>query len=170
MARGSNALFAEWYALPVPLVCAVNGHAVAGGLVLALCGDHRVGGKSGRFGLTEVKVGIPYPPSAMAVVQAELTPAVARKLVLRGELLDSRVMLELNVFDEVVDDDQVLGRALTVADELAAHPAKSYEIIKRSLRREALKRSEDLRTDVSVQGWLLPETAEASAAVLRKDG
>ncbi len=59
MARGINRLFAGWYGFPRPVVMAVNGHAVAGGLILALCGDHRVVGEAGQFGLTEVKAGIP---------------------------------------------------------------------------------------------------------------
>jgi enoyl-CoA hydratase len=166
MARGSNELFAAWYALPRPLVCAVNGHAVAGGLVLALAGDHRVSGTSGRFGLTEVKVGIPYPPSAMAVVQAELTPSVARRIVLRGELFDAKAMLDFCVFDEIVADDRVLDRALEIAATFAELPARTYEIIKRSLRREALKRAEDRRPETSISDWLGDETAAASAAVL----
>lgn len=168
MARGSNELFAAFYAFPRPLVCAVNGHAVAGGLVLALCGDHRVAGTAGSFGLTEVKVGIPYPPSAMAVVQAELAPGTARRLVLRGELFDSQTALELGIFDEVVEDGTVVDRALEVAGELGAMPARSYEAIKRSLRREALKRAEDRRPAASVSNWLDPQTADASAAVLEK--
>jgi enoyl-CoA hydratase/carnithine racemase len=131
-----------------------------------MCGDYRVASTSGRFGLTEVKVGIPYPPAAMAVVQAELTPAVARRLVLRGELLYSAAMLELGVFDEVVADDQVLQRALAVAHELAELPPATYEIIKRTLRREALRRSEDRRREESLSGWATDEARAASAAVL----
>src|SRR6476659_4419886 len=57
MARGMNRVFAGWHTFPRPVVCAVSGHAVAGGFVLALCGDYRVTSTSGRFGLTEVKVG-----------------------------------------------------------------------------------------------------------------
>src|SRR5438270_12433945 len=49
MARGVNRLFSGWHAFPRPVVCAVNGHAVAGGLVLALCGDYRVVSTSGQF-------------------------------------------------------------------------------------------------------------------------
>jgi enoyl-CoA hydratase len=170
MARGSNELFRGWYAFPGPVVAAVNGHAVAGGLVLALCGDHRVAATTGRFGLTEVKVGIPYPPSAMAIVRAELTPSVARHLVLRGELFDSAAMLEFGVFDEVVADDDVLPRALVVAEEMAELPRGTFGIIKRSLRREALKAAEDQRSDASLRSWISSETADASAAVLDKRG
>lgn len=168
MARGSNELFRAFYGFPRPLVCAVNGHAVAGGLVLALCGDHRVAGTIGSFGLTEVKVGIPYPPSAMAVVQAELSPGTARRLVLRGELFDSETALALGVFDEVVPDAAVLPRALEIANELAALPVRTYEVIKHTLRREALHRSEDRRTDAQLRGWISSETREASAATLER--
>lgn len=170
MARAVNELFIGWYGFPRPVVCAVNGHAVAGGLVLALCGDHRVASTSGRFGLTEVKVGIPYPPAAMAVVQAELAPAMARRLVLRGELFDSSAMLELGIFDEVVADDQVLPRALEVATEMAQLPPSTFAVVKRSLRRIGLERAEDRRPDSKVTGWVTDEAAEASASVLRKRG
>ena len=44
MVTGINRLFAGWYGFPRPVICAVNGHAIAGGLILALCGDQRVGG------------------------------------------------------------------------------------------------------------------------------
>ena len=82
MVEGINRMFAGWYAFPRPVVCAVNGHAIAGGLILALCGDYRVGPAEGRFGLTELRVGIPYPAAAMTVVRAELAPPVARRLAL----------------------------------------------------------------------------------------
>src|SRR5205814_9717391 len=48
---GINRLFSSWYAFPRPVVAAVNGHAVAGGLILALCADYRVCATEGRPGL-----------------------------------------------------------------------------------------------------------------------
>ena len=65
MVTGINRLFGRWYGFPRPLVCAVNGHAIAGGLILALCGDHRVGARQGKLGVTELRAGIPYPAVAM---------------------------------------------------------------------------------------------------------
>src|SRR3954454_9784485 len=55
LVRGINELFSAWFAFPRPVVCAISGHAIAGGLSLALCGDWRVVGHRGRFGLTELK-------------------------------------------------------------------------------------------------------------------
>jgi enoyl-CoA hydratase len=134
MARGINALFAGWYELPRPVVTAVNGHAVAGGLILALCGDVRIGAASGQYGLTEVRVGIPYPSVALAVVAHELTPSATRRLALTAALVDSATALDLGVFDEVVDDEQVLPRGLEVARELAALPPRTYALTKQRLR------------------------------------
>ena len=68
MVEAINRLFAGWYSFPRPVAAAVNGHAIAGGLILALCADYRVGGGDGKLGLTELRVGIPYPLAAMAVV------------------------------------------------------------------------------------------------------
>jgi len=134
MARGVNRLFSGWHAFPRPVVCAVNGHAVAGGLVLALCGDYRVVSTSGQFGLTEVKVGIPYPSAAMDVVVSELAAPTVRRLALRGELFDSATAVALGLFDEVVPDDRVLPRALEMAAELAALPPVTYSLVKQRLR------------------------------------
>ena len=60
---------------PRPVICAVNGHAIAGGLILALCGRPPRGhGRRRSLGLTEVRAGIPYPGAAIAIVRAELDP------------------------------------------------------------------------------------------------
>lgn len=140
MVRGINRLFAAWYGFPRPVVAAVNGHAVAGGLILALCADHRVVGPFGRFGLTEVKVGIPYPVMAMAGVRAELSPSTARRLVLGGALCSAEEALALGVFDELVPErDAVLDRAVEVAGGLAAVPGDAYERVKLQLRGEVLR-------------------------------
>src|SRR2546423_14183552 len=87
MVDGINQLFLGWYSFPRPVVCAVNGHAIAGGLILALCGDHRIGSGVGKLGLTELRAGIGYPAAAMAIVRAELAAPAGRVLALRAGLL-----------------------------------------------------------------------------------
>src|SRR3954449_4665442 len=89
MVDGINRLFAGWYAFPRPVVCAVNGHAIAGGLILALCGDYRVCSTEGRIGLTELRAGIPFPAAAIVAVRRELTAQAARQLVLGADLIDT---------------------------------------------------------------------------------
>jgi enoyl-CoA hydratase len=98
---GINRLFSGWYAFPRPVVAAVNGHAIAGGLILALCADHRVCATEGKLGLTELRAGIPYPAAAIAVVRAELSASTARRLALGAELFTPEDALELGVVDEL---------------------------------------------------------------------
>ncbi len=134
MVASINAMALDFYELPCPVIGAITGHAIAGGLVLALCTDVRVAASVGRYGLTEVKVGVPYPQAALGVVAAELAPHAARVLALGNELLDAAECLRLGVFDEVVEADRVLPRALERAVKLAAFPAEVYARTKRDLR------------------------------------
>jgi enoyl-CoA hydratase len=122
------------YELPCPVVGAITGHAVAGGLVLALCTDLRVASTAARYGLTEVKVGIGYPQAAIGVVRAELAAPAARRLALGGELLSASDCLELGVFDELARPEDVLPRAIELATSLAAFPPEVYGRTKRELR------------------------------------
>ncbi len=86
MVDALNRVFYGVYSCPVPVMAAINGHAIAGGLVLALCCDWRIAVKTQFLaGLTEVRVGVPYPVGAMEVVRQELRPDVARRLVLFGQ-------------------------------------------------------------------------------------
>src|SRR5438093_7013743 len=139
MVAGINRLFAGWYGFPRPVVCAVNGHAIAGGLILALCGDHRVCATEGSFGLTELRAGVPYPSVAMAVVRAELSPPVVRRLVLGAELIDPERALAWDVVDELAAPGDVLPRALAAAAERAALPSRTFAAIKRELRGAVLE-------------------------------
>jgi enoyl-CoA hydratase len=159
MVGGINRLFCDWYGFPRPVVAAVNGHAVAGGLILALCADRRIGARGATYGLTEVRVGAPYPKAAMGVVQAELSPRAARELVLGGELIDGETALELGALDELLEPAAVEARSLAVARELAALPTRTYEAVKDQLRGSALEAMKAAaENDPLVAGWLSDET------------
>jgi enoyl-CoA hydratase len=169
LVMGINRLFAAWYALPRPVVAAVTGHAIAGGLILALCADRRVGTAGpGRYGLTELGAGIPYPAVAMAVVKAELAPAAARDLVLQARLVGAAEAAELGVLDELVEGDP-LPRALELARELAELPAETYARVKHQLRAETIAATAEIVAtggDPLLDGWLGDETREASTRTL----
>jgi enoyl-CoA hydratase len=170
MVEGINALFAAWYGYPHPVVAAVNGHAVAGGLILALCADHRIAAAGATYGLTEVRVGIPYPAAALGVVKAELEPGVARRLVLGAELIDAERAHEWGLVDEVAPPEGVLGRALEAARDLAALPAHTFAAVKRQLRATALQAiTSGIEEDPAATSWLHGETRAAAASALSKE-
>jgi enoyl-CoA hydratase len=103
--------------------------------------------RTGRYGLTEIKVGVPYPQAAIGIVRAELAPHAARALALGNQLVHAGECLRLGVFDEVVEPERVLPRATEIARTLAAFSADAYERTKRDLRGHTLERLRTTATD-----------------------
>jgi len=108
---------------PVPVIAAMSGHAVAGGAVLALQCDWRIGvaGKF-RIGLNEVQVGLPVPATVLLALEQVVGSRVAQRLATRGELLSMDAAAGIGLVDELVDPDVLLSTALKRANELLALP------------------------------------------------
>lgn len=165
-----NRLVGRLYALPIPVVGAVNGHAVAGGLILALTTDYRVGPTGdAQLGLTEARVGIPFPAAPMIVLRAECAPQDVRYTTLWAHNFGAEEALRRGLLDELVAPDSVLVRAIEVARDMAGMPADGYARIKRQIRGPAIEEIERVvarGTDPMLEHWLSPRAREASAAVL----
>ncbi len=135
-----NRMATAVYGCPIPVIGAINGHAIAGGFVLAMSCDWKIVADAPmQVGLTEVRVGVPYPAAALEVVRSELDPQVARELVLFGKNLNAAEALAAGIFDESMAPDQLFGRAMEKAREAAALPRQSFKVIKHQLRRRALE-------------------------------
>jgi enoyl-CoA hydratase len=157
--EGINQMALGFYGLTCPVVGAITGHAIAGGMVLALCCDVRIASTEGRYGLTEVKVGVPYPQAAIGVVKAELPPHAARLMALGNELVDADRCVRLGAFDEALAPDLVLPTAIEAAVALAAYPAGVYTRTKLELRAETLERlREAAQHDPLLEQWTEPRS------------
>lgn len=169
-----NRLIGRLYGCPVPVVAAINGHAIAGGLVVALATDYRIGpADDSLFGLTEARAGIPFPAAPMVVLQAELAPSALRATALQARNFDPEEARARGIVDELSPPEILLERAMEVARDLASLPADGYRRIKYQLRRAAIEQIEELvaaDSDPMLQTWLDPEAAAASAAILDRPG
>jgi enoyl-CoA hydratase len=166
-----NQALCRLYAMPMPVVAAMNGHAIAGGLVLALACDRRVAAdRDALFGLTEVRVGVPYPQAAITIVQAELSPAVVRELVLVGKNHAPAEALARGIVDELQPAESVLARSQSLAQELGSAPRQGYRAIKHQLRRAALAeiRRAIADRDPLHDNWLSSETKAAAERMLQR--
>src|SRR5271166_6406398 len=166
-----NKLVLATYGCPVPMIGAINGHAIAGGFVLAMCCDWKIVAESTlQAGLTEVRVGIPYPAAAIEVVRSELSAKVARELVLFGRNMNGADAFAAGIFDESTPLNRLFERAMEKAKESAELPRHTFATIKRQLRQRAL---ESCRAAVSGEGeplrhgWTQADAAAASRVLSR---
>jgi len=135
-----------WFSLPRPTVAAVNGHAIAGGCVLALGCDLRiVGDTSAQIGLNEVQVGISFPGVAFEVTRHALPPERAREVMLTGALYTPEEARARGLVDEVVEPEALISRAVAVARTIARDSLEAYAAIKANMLAPALARIADTR-------------------------
>ncbi|MFD0688739.1 enoyl-CoA hydratase/isomerase family protein [Actinomadura fibrosa] len=150
-----GAAFRAVFDLGKPVVAAVNGHAIAGGCVLAAACDHRVmASGAGTIGVPELKVGVPFPYAALEIMRFTLGPVAARRIILDGANHDPESALALGLVDEVHDADGLLERAVAVADRLATGiPPDTFRYTKAQFRRELNERLDRVTEPTTVELW-----------------
>jgi enoyl-CoA hydratase/carnithine racemase len=171
LVRGLNSAYAAAFGCPKPVVGAINGHAIAGGMVLALCCDYRiaVGGKA-RFGLTEVRVGVPFPDVPYAVIAHQLGAAALRRFAQFGDNIDAETAFGWGALDEIVAPSELMARAREKALACLAIPPGGYAKVKWQLRGAAVEYcnrvvAED--TDRHLGAWISDEARAAALQVLK---
>ena len=160
------------FAFPRPVVAAVNGHAIAGGCILAAACDRRVMGRAaGGIGVSELLVGVPFPVDAFETLRSLLPDHVVQDLVYSGRTLDAAEALAVGLVEEVVEPEEVVDRAVASAGRLAAIPSQAFALTKRQLRSPALARMERGAAELDPEvlaSWSRPETAARIRAFLER--
>jgi enoyl-CoA hydratase len=121
-----------------PVVAAINGHAIAGGCVIAAACDVRMM-SVGKIGLAELSVGVPFPLTAMEILRHATGPAVGR-LVLTAALLDASQAQSAGLVHDVTGPDVLLDSAVDRARQMAQVPPEVFAFSKRQLQRPARDR------------------------------
>lgn len=125
-------VYERFAALSMPTIAAIHGWCLGGGLELALAADFRIADETAAFGLPEVELGI-LPSSGGAYRLVRLVGSgKAKELMLLRRRFDAADALSFGVVSEVVRAGQVAGRALELAEDLAALPPLAVETIKRA--------------------------------------
>ena len=120
--------------LTKPLIAAVEGPAVAGGTEILQATDIRVAGESARFGVSEARWGL-FPLGGSAVrLPRQIPYTVAADLLLTGRHVTAAEALEIGLIGHVVPDGRALGRALEMAEQIAANGPVAVRAILRAIR------------------------------------
>lgn len=153
------------FSLPKPTVAMLNGHAVAGGLILVLACDYRLGVEGDyKVGVNEVAIGASYPTVAFEIANARLTHQRASELMLGAALYPANQAIRLGIVDELFPADGFEATVLRRAARLGSYPREVYAHTKMQLIGDAVAR---IRAESEAQAerisslWMLPESRAA---------
>ena len=157
-----STMLATVFSHPAPVVAAINGHAIAGGCVLACAADRRLMARDGgRIGVTELLVGVPFPPAAMEIMRCATAPQFFAEAIFGGATYSPIDAVGRGWIRDLAEPEALIDRALQAANTLAALPAKAFALSKRQTRALALERMQNSELDAVIeQIWTAPETLE----------
>ena len=137
----SFALMLErWAIFPKPVVAAINGHAFAGGAMLAACTDFRImNAKRGWLCTPEVDINLPFWPGMIALLKSGFPPGTWRDMALTGKRLTATELLEIGFLTEACEPEEVLPKSMALAEELADKNPAAYAEIKRRMKADIVK-------------------------------
>lgn len=156
------------YEHAAPVVAFINGHAIAGGCILALTADMRVvtAREGVRIGLNEVALGLRFPPLTLAMVRHRLTQPALERVVLEGELHRAETARALGLVDVIGEE----AEARAMLTKLTSHPRAIFASTKLLLRPRLALSDEDRRhfREETVPYWAAPERRASMLAVLER--
>lgn len=131
------------FACRKPVVAAINGHAVAGGLIYSMAADYRIVKEHPKIkiGMSEVKIGLPLNIAQHEVMRFGLDGSRKfRDVMFFGDMVDVYRAKELGLVDEVADEEMLIDRARQVISLWIDTPNRPFMRMKQLLRADAVKR------------------------------
>lgn len=132
-------LFLRLLLHPQPVVMGVTGHALAGGILLAACGDVRVGARGDfKLGLNEIAIGLPVPILAHELARLRLDPRRLEEATLRATTYGPEDAQAIGWLDRLSDAAALEADVLAEAERLVAFAGPHFALTKQTLRRETV--------------------------------
>lgn len=151
--------------MPKPTLAMMNGHAIAGGLILVLACDYRLGLDGDyKIGLNEVAIGASYPKAALEITRLRLTHQRAAELLLGAAIYPSSQALRLGIVDELFPAEKLQETVLRRAARMGAYPREAYVHTKLALVAETVARVMAETPEEAARAAAIWQTAESRAA------
>jgi len=146
------------YDFPKPIIAAVNGPAIAGGMALATIPDFTLAVPEAKFGYTEVRVG--YVPAIVAsFLMRQVGEKRTRELLLTGRLMKAQEALQLGLVTEIVSAEELMRSAQALAQTLLVNSPQAMQAVKQLLSKHASR-----RLDEELEDAIKVNTLQRSAA------
>ncbi len=170
--RNQQQLAREMIQAPMPIIAAINGYALGGGVEIALAADLRIAAASARFGFPETTIGRFISGGASLLLPAAVGLAEAKRLIYTGRRIDADQALGIGLVDEVVPDEALETSARALAAEIAANAPVSVSLAKKVLNRVAMPELEAalaLETEALVQTYATTDNEAGAAAFATRE-
>jgi 2-(1,2-epoxy-1,2-dihydrophenyl)acetyl-CoA isomerase len=163
--RGVQSVIAALWASEVPMIAAINGHAIGLGLDIACLCDLRICADSAKFASSFIRLGIVPGDGGAWILPRAIGGARAAELMLTGDTYDARAALSMGLVSSVVPADELMAAAQALAARIIANPPRTLRLTKRLLREGQQQRFEDmLELSASFQA-IAHETSDHHEAV-----
>ena len=143
----------DYFTCKKPVVCAMNGHAAAMGMILSMASDYRIviNKPKLKLGMSEIKIGLPLSPVMNEVMRFGLdTDKKFRDVMYFGNMISPDAAKEMGMVDEIVEPDQLLTRAKEIVKMWIDTPGRPFMAIKGLLKGEAVDR---IKNDLATKPW-----------------
>ena len=120
--------------LPIPVIAAIEGYALGGGMELAMTADIRIAGESAKMGFPEITLGIMPGAGGTIRVPNVIGEARAKELIFTGKMIDARKAEFMGLVNDVVPDDQVLEEAMKLARTLCRRAPIALAMAKKTMK------------------------------------
>ena len=162
--RALDDCFLRLFELQKPVVAAVNGHAIAGGCILAAACDLALMVDTGAtIGVPELAVGVPFPPLPLEILRHAVGTATAQRLAFGCENVSADRAFQLGIVSRLTTAEELLPAAIQEASRMGSMPRASFALTKQQLRAPATQMLAALKThadDVAAE-WHSPQVKEA---------
>ena len=162
--------FLSILSLNVPIIAAINGHAIGAGLCVACACDIRIGGDKAKLGFTFVKLGLHPGMGATYFLPRVIGVAAASELMLTGRVIDADAAMNIGLVSSVVPSDQVVAEAMKVAQEITSSGPEAVRQLLESLRGDRATLSSCLEREALCQSvnYASAEFKEGVQAAIEK--
>lgn len=140
-----NELILKIFSISVPTCSILEGHAVAGGFILALATDFRIALPGKKIGLNEINLGVPVPFLAKELLKRLTKERIATKLLYSGDFITTDEGFNFDLIDALENNDTILTKSINLIDNYKNKPKKVFDVIKKSMVSSVISNFEKFR-------------------------